>query len=378
MRIGFILDNKHLFSNGLMQNAYFLYKIYLNLGNNCTLLSYDPSYKCLNGYESIPVQTISRHPSEFDTSAYDILITVAVGISKPVYESCKRTNTLVIGFVCGNILANTITGFIDPNPEHSSKLIGKDAPVDKVWLIEGHRYMKTFLELTRGVPVQLVRHTWSSELLEILAKKRNHTSLVYKHIPSLASKVNIVILEPNMDYVKSAVIPFSICEYVNKMNSDIINQVFIFNWNDTSKTVQHLANTFDVSKKTRFFKSLLIDEILNFFNSQSHPFIVVSHQLNNPWNYVYYEMLNYGIPLVHNSPDFKQLGYYYSDSNIEDGAGAVMNAIQYHSKLYELQKPKIGKLMDSMNPSNSECQTYWKELLESEMFSAVQRRISRQ
>jgi hypothetical protein len=374
-RIGFIIDNKHLFSNGLMQNAYFLYQTYLNLGNKCTLLSYDPSYTCLKGYESIPVQTISIHPSEFDTSAYDVLITIGRGISKPIYESCKRTNTLVIGFVCGNILANTITGFIDSNPERPSNLIGKDAPVDKIWLIEGHRYMKTFIELTRGVSVNLVRHTWSPELLEILAKKRNHTSLIYKHIPSRSNKVNIVILEPNMDYVKSAVVPFTICEYVNKMNSELINQVFIFNWNDTSKTALNLASTFEVYSKTRFFKSLLIDEILHFFNSQSCPFIVISHQLNNPWNYIYYEMFNYDIPLVHNSPDFKQLGYYYSDTNIEDGAGAVLNAIQHHAKLYEVQKPKIRTLFNSMDPSNSECQTYWKELLESETFAATQKQI---
>ncbi len=373
-RIGFIIDNKHLFSNGLMQNAYFLYQIYTYLGNKCTLLSCDPVYKQLKGLDTVPVKTISIHPSEFDTSEYDVIFTIGMGVSKPIYESCKRTNTHVIGFTCGNILADTITGFVDDTASSSSNLIGKDTPVDKLWLIEGHRYMKTFLELTRGKSVNLVRHTWSPELLEMFSKKRNNTSLFYKHtLP--AEKVNIVILEPNMEYVKSAVIPFTICEYLNQKKSEIINQVFIFNWNDSSKTAQHLAATFEVSKKTRFFKSLLIDEILNFFNSQPHPFIVVSHQLNNPWNYVYYEMLYYGIPLVHNSPDFRQLGYYYSDTNIEEGADAVMNAIQYHMKLHPLQKPKISKLLDSMNPSHPECQTYWKELLEAEIFTATQKRI---
>ena len=374
-RIGFIIHNKHLFSNGLMQNAYFLYEIYKNLGNACTLLSYDPDYKHLKGMDTVPVKQISANPSEFDTSAYDVLITIGMGISKPVYESCKRTNTYVIGFVCGNVLSSTVSGTVDNDASAPSEIVGKEAPADHIWLIEGHRYMRTFLELLRGVTVKLVRHTWSPKLLELFAAQRKHGALMYKHTHAPGTKYNIVILEPNIGYVKSAVIPFTICEYLNKQNSALINQVFIFNWNDSSKTAQHLAASFDVSKKTRFFKSLLIDEILHFFNSQSEPFIVLSHQLNNPWNYLYYEMFHYGVPLVHNSPDFRQLGYYYSDTNIEEGADAVLNAVQYHNKLFEIQKPKMQKLLNSMDPSNSECQTYWKDLLEAELFTAMQRRI---
>jgi hypothetical protein len=373
-RIGFIIHNKHLFSNGLMQNAYFMYDVYRYLGNVCTFLSYDPDCKHVKGLESAAVKTISIHPSEFDTSAYDVLITIGIGISKPIYESCKRTNTYVIGFVCGNILAQTTEGCISSSEQ--SGFIGKEAPVDKIWMIEGYRHMKTFMELTRCVSVNLVRHTWSPKLLECFANQRKHTSLAYNlSSPKPKTKYNILILEPNLNYTKTCVIPFSICEYLNKQDAELINQVFLFNWNDTSKTAQHLAASFDVSKKTRFFKSMLIDEILHFFNSQIEPFIVISHQLNNPWNYLYYEMFHFGIPLVHNSPEFKQFGYYYSDTNIEEGAGAVLNAMQYHTKLYELQKPKIQTLLNSMDPNNSECQTYWKELLERDLFIATQRRL---
>jgi hypothetical protein len=360
-----------------MQNAYFLYEVYRHLGNVCTFLSYDPEYKHLKGMDSVLVKKISADPSEFDTSEYDILITIGMGISKPVYESCKRTTTYVIGFVCGNVLSSTVSGTVDNDSSSPSEIVGKEAPVDSIWLIEGHRYMRTFLELLRGVSVNLVRHTWSSKLLELFATQRKHGSLMYKYTHTPGIKYNIVILEPNIGYVKSAVIPFTICEYLNKQNSALINQVFIFNWNDSSKTAQHLAASFEVSKKTRFFKSLLIDEILHFFNSQTEPFIVISHQQNNPWNYLYYEMFHLGIPLVHNSPDFKQLGYYYSDTNIEEGAGAVMNAIQYHDKLYEIQKPKIQKVLDSMDPYHPECQTYWKELLDANMFTFIQKKISK-
>jgi hypothetical protein len=374
-RIGFIISNTHLFSNGMIQNAVFFYQVYSNLGNKCTLLSYDKSYKQLKGLESIPIETISISSSEFQTSDYDVLVTVGQGISPDVYASCKRTNTLVIGFTCGNILASTASGFIQKDASSSSALIGKEAPVDVIWMIEGYRYMKSFMEVARDVPVKLVQHVWSPKLLEAFGASRKRDSLCYKHEHKPDSKYNILILEPNIAFTKTAVIPFTICERLNKQAPDRINQVYIFNWNEGSKTAQHLVRNFEVSKKTRFFKSMLIDEILHHFNSQPHPFIVLSHQINNPWNYLYYEMWHFGVPLVHNSPEFKHLGYYYSDCDVEHGAKAVLNAAQYHGQLHAVQKPKIETLLESMEPAASPCMTYWKELLDAELFTATQRRI---
>lgn len=363
-RIGIVVKNVHIFSNGLIQNAYFLYETFLHLGHTCTLLCYDKESTTIRGLPSVPIKPISTDAAEFDTSEYNMLITVGIGISPSVYAACRKSGTRVIGFVCGNMLANATLGFISNN---ESRVIGKETPVDKLWIIEGHRYMKTFMELTRGVPSALIRHSWSPKLLDMFAASRDRPegSLHYKHDRPV-SKVNLLILEPNMDYVKSAVVPMTIAEYVDKLRPDLIKEVFVFNWPEKSATADHLIRTLDVGKKTRKFKSLLIDEILTHFNAAEEPFVVISHQLHNPWNYLYYEMFHYGVPLVHNSPDFKQCGYYYSDCNVEEGARAVLNAIEYHTKLRPIQEPKIRQLLDSMDPWNAECGAYWNKLLEAE------------
>jgi hypothetical protein len=381
-RIGFIIQNKHIFSNGLMQNAYFLYDTYKKLGHACTLLSYDKAYTCLRGLDTVPVALISVDPSEFQTSDYDVLISVGMGISPEVYAACVRTHTHVIGFVCGNVLANTTDGFTDTDAGAPSGLVGKEAPIHAVWMIDAFRHMKAFMEVVRSAPTTLVRHTWSPGLLELFASQRRRAvaDLYYKGAGATAAaatattstKLNILILEPNLNYVKSAVIPFTICEHLHRRHPDLINEVFVFNWPEASKTADHLFRNYTVSTKTRKFKSLLIDEILGHFNSQPHPYVVLSYQDHNPWNYLYYEMLHFGVPLVHNSPDFKHLGYYYSDTDVEGGAGAVLNAHEYHSRLAPLQAPKIRQLLDSMDPAKPECQAYWGDILEREMFRAVQ------
>ena len=373
-RIGIVVKNVHIFSNGLIQNAYFLYETFLRLGHTCTLLCYDKDCASVRGLPSIPMKHISADAAEFDTSEYNMLLTIGIGISPSVYAACRKSGTRVIGFVCGNMLANATLGFIDNDETHGSGFIGKDAHVDKLWIIEGYRHMKTFVELTRGASSVLVRHSWSPKLLAAFAaiRERPAESLHYKHLlPAPTSKLNLLILEPNINYTKTSVVPMAIAECVHKLRPDLIKEVFVFNWPEKSATADHLIKTLDVGKKTRKFKSLLIDEILAHFNAAAEPFVVISHQLHNPWNYLYYEMFHYGVPLVHNSPDFKQCGYYYSDCCVEEGARAVLNAVDYHAKLQPIHEPKIRCLLDSMDPWNAECGAYWNGLLEAELGPAA-------
>ena len=46
----------------------------------------------------------------------------------------------------------------------------------------------------------------------------------------------------------------------------------------------------------------------------NHCDAVVTHHWENGLNYLYYEVLHGGYPLVHNSACLKDWGYYYPDS----------------------------------------------------------------
>ena len=59
--------------------------------------------------------------------------------------------------------------------------------------------------------------------------------------------------------------------------------------------------------------------------------LVLSHQHLNALNNTYLEALNYGYPLVHNSPFFKDYGYYYSDFNIIEAAEQIKLATEIHN-----------------------------------------------
>jgi hypothetical protein len=348
-KIGIITSEQGLFQNGLVQNAYFLYEVFQNAGHTCTLLCYNPSYKKLDGL-NIPVKTMTTNIDTFDPP-YDIIITVGKGITKAMYQKCKLKGIRVIGFVCGNILAMNTIGFLSKDDKAAEGIIGKSTPVDYFWLIEGHSYMKGYLELLRGAPVHCVPHLWSPRLLVEHTKRKFGKEESSLYFPKYKSweKINVLILEPNNEFLKTSLIPIAICEWLEQ-RGDRIKEVFVFNFPVESAAASAILENFKVTKKLRRFKGLHTGEILSHFNSQPEPYVVISHQINNPWNYLYYEMLHFGVPLIHNSDAFKGYGYHYTASDVEGGGLSVLNATDHHEKLREISQKKNSAFLKTIDP----------------------------
>jgi hypothetical protein len=243
-------------------------------------------------------------------------------------------------------------------------VIGKGTPVDLIWLIGGHSYMKSYVELLRGTNVTIVPHLWSPSILEKHVEqkfKQNPTNLNYVLKPF--KNVNILVIESNIEFIKTALIPIMIAEAVEHTNPTLIKELFVFNFPVDSSNAFETVDNLDICKKLRKFKSLHIGEIITYFNKQKEPFIVISHQINNPWNYLYYEMLYYGVPLVHNSLAFKEYGYYYEGCDAYSGAIAVKQVIDNHEKNFELYKAKNRLMLRTIDPDDKGCIDVWNALI---------------
>ena len=64
----------------------------------------------------------------------------------------------------------------------------------------------------------------------------------------------------------------------------------------------------------------------------NHCDAVVTHHWENGLNYLYYEVLYGGYPLIHNSEFLKDYGYYYDDFDAESGADALLSARAEHDR----------------------------------------------
>jgi hypothetical protein len=173
----------------------------------------------------------------------------------------------------------------------------------------------------------------------------------------------IVILEPNICFQKCLLIPLLIIEQIYKKtgrefrvligNAERIQANPFF-----TKSILPRLELFK-DKKITFSGRNTITSIMN-----DHPSaIAIGHQWNNEYNYMTLEYLHAGFPVIHNSSDWSDAGYYYEGSNIEKGAAALKKALEYHESTLETYNSGAAALEWRHSIYNPEVQTAWKKLL---------------
>jgi hypothetical protein len=361
MKIGIITTAVPLFSNGLAQNAYFIYDVLSRSGHSCELLTYDSHFTSID-YNDIPVKCISPKAIVFDILQYKVVITVGSGITKEMYLRCKENGTKVIAFICGNVLPMNMVAFLSETSKNS--VVTRSQPVDEVWMIDAFAYMKTYIELMRGAPVRCVPHLWSPCLLEFATESRFKKSVEQlQYSVKSGKKINLLILEPNIDFVKNALIPIMAAEKVHQLNPDIIAEVYVFNFPEKSNCAHAIIDSLSIRSRMRIFKSQHIAAILTHFNAFDTMPIFVSHQILTPWNYLYYELMYYGYPLVHNSSAFSANAYFYSEYDIDTCASQILHAAKTHNASYTEQLTINRRLLESINPANETTVRQWASFL---------------
>ena len=140
-------------------------------------------------------------------------------------------------------------------------------------------------------------------------------------------------------------VPISICEMAYDKNTDLINEVYCFGSKhmDKNTVFVNYVKGLNIHKNKVVSYEARYPIFKMFKNNIANT--IVSTQLYNEQNYVYLEALFYKRLLVHNSPMFKEVGYYYPDMNVNVGSDQLLEAIKsfdqaahveaYEAKLFE-------------------------------------------
>lgn len=143
----------------------------------------------------------------------------------------------------------------------------------------------------------------------------------------------LVCLEPNIDVSKLALVPISIVDEAYKTHSDKIRVFDVYN---ARPLVESAAFRYSFGPSHQ----ILRNGTARFWKNPSRVVsakvyvqpgcVVVSHQAGNALNYVSLEALYLGIPLVHNSEELRDAGYYYPGSDIGTGAEELVRLLDSH------------------------------------------------
>jgi len=236
------------------------------------------------------------------------------------------------------------------NLQHALLISG--APYDEVWTLpEYESSCAPYFETLFRAPVKLMPHLWSPVVLDReVANLPEGQSFGYQ--PG-RRRWRIGLFEPNVCMVKTSYIPMLCCEAAHRENPDMIERMYAYN---TFKLKDHPAFG-------GFAQSLdLVKHGLGFFEGR-YPFAqivpvsvdaVVSHQWENAQNYVYYEAVYGGYPLIHNSHLIVDCGYRYHDFDCEEGGSALRRAFSVHDENLESYRATARQFLHTLDPENEE------------------------
>jgi hypothetical protein len=366
-KVGLLINNgSQMFSNGIIQNAYFMYVCFQQIGIESVFLTHDDSSKL--EYKNLPICKLSTNLLEFDPSEFHTIITITRSINKEMYNHLKSHKVAVISFICGNTLMHSEEEFVrGPYSNNVTTFIGKGSCVDEAWVIPSYEHSLDYIETTRGVPAYIVPHLWSPEVLLNHAKQHhaaNESDLLYNIAIHTGKKIEIVIMEPNLALFKNAWVPIIAADKLYKEHPELIEFVFAFNFPDHTNS-WNMADNCYLGSKLRRFKRLSVSEILKSFNTHESIPIFLSYQLYNSLNYLYYEILYFGYPLVHNSPDLDGCGYYYPEHNLSKCVEQILLAYKSHNKTLNTYIDKSREYLKRVDPLDPDVCKIWDQMFNS-------------
>ena len=288
-------------------------------------------------------------PLELVDKDIDLLIELSEAVAEKSVDAVRGAGGKFVSYRVGhcysdlaqNLIFNPDTGWF-PNPNNLK--------ADVIWA--NPQFINTCASLWEqlyGSKVVVMPHLWSPYFLK-KALQNNPLSAAGWPYPRNSDKLKLSIFEPNISVVKNIIIPFYICSEFYKNNKEKISKIRMYNTFKLkdSPTFQRMVMDTDAGK----------DRIATAEHRHSFPDamgqeggIVVSHQWENGLNYLYYEALYGGFPLVHNSPFLKDVGYYYEGFDIQDGVRALERSVFSHDNVRGDYEEKAKAFLKTVDPS---------------------------
>jgi hypothetical protein len=340
--------NQTLFGNGLSQNVKFLYDI-LELIDCSPYFLVDTSSphnsivlkdKTYDAYTIAEVIESKRHT--------DIALEAGVTIAKEQRDLLKNTfNTKIVIVRYGHSMFMDMEQMCHPETMSGGLHVAKP---DAVWASPHFIKAFSYLETIYDAPVSIGPYIWEPDFV---SKDHDRTYL---------DKPDIYVMEPSISLLKNALIPIAIIEKTYREQPDSFGKAMILNGTHYNQSNYFLDNI------ARNMKSLIAENNKVYFTGRygfddvfKRRDILLGHQFECELNYLYLEALYKNIPLVHNSPAFCEVGYYYPEFDVNVGRfqlAAAINDTQYDEN-------KNVEFIYKYSIHNSANQARYLELIES-------------
>ena len=349
----------HMWTNGMTQNLIYLALLLQRLRNVADVF-----------IVPIPDDTVPHKPSVVfgfkqitlaqAVTDLDVLIEVGMRIPTNDVQRFQARGGKIVSYVAGNSFIMNLEATV--NQLHERGEVLPPFEFDAAWITPQHwRTNHSYSALIRAKQVAQVSQIWDPVVLRQGLVSINH-HFFYKR--RLHKGVSVGVFEPNVNVVKTFHFPTLIADVLYRRNRDAVHHVFATNtyhlrennhFVDFCQSLDLFAEN-RITAENRFPVYQLLGQYVD---------TVIVHQWENGLNYLYYDALYGGYPLIHNSEFLRDVGYYFKPFDVTDGAAALERAWLSHDDEFTQYQEKSHELLWTVNPDNPALQQQHTLLLEA-------------
>jgi hypothetical protein len=358
----FVRDaTQSLWENGIFQNCLFL----------VMLLRHVPSvadaYLVVGGYGTAEdarhlIGDDSLAVMDMDTAAteLDVMIEMSAQLSREWVAQFRERGGKISTMRVGNDYVIDVERMTFDR--HFALLIS-GTPYDEIWTLpEYEQTCAPYYASAMRAPVRIVPHLWSPLVLERAAAMLP-APLGFGYRPG-RRRWRAGLFEPNICMVKTSFIPLLCCESAHRANPDMLDHVWVYNAFSLKDHGGFMGFASNLDIVTQGLASF--EERYPFYALMAEQVdVVVSHQWENAQNYLYYETLHGGYPLVHNSHLIGNCGYRYHGFDCEQGGRALLRAYAEHDANLDSYRLNARAFLRTLDPAYDQNVRAYAEAIDS-------------
>ena len=357
-----------LFSAGIKQNCHYLHQLF-KASPNCKrawlLIDGCPKPVIPAGY---PIQGEDCAYMADVIDQLDYVVSLGTAIEQNLIDQLHARGAKTISYKGGNGAVMSMeslasNGYHKGVPGEGAEAYYDHKNYDAIWVTPQHWHTaRSWYETLYQCPVHMVPQVWSPDILE--ASKA----------PGWGYKAGdrpwrISILDPNNTVMKTSHWPMLVFETAYRRNPEAFASCMVCNSsgfveNPSFKSFAlalssaHARNAADTGSIMSFEPRAPTAQHMAAWSDA-----VITHQWENDLNYLYYDVLYGGYPLIHNSEALKDYGYYYAEFDAEDGARSLLLAKVTHDARLRSYRARNLRLFAKLSPYSKKLQAEHEALL---------------
>ena len=358
------INSQNIFTNGLFQNIYLIYRMAEAVGWLPIFLvsekpkTIDEIPTVLHSCRIASIEEMIKNPIPIG-----IYLEIGMSIDAQMRRFMKSLGARICKLYLGNILNIDIETPIFYFPltflHHST------GEQDEIWLsphyLQHAQYAAALNDIEPGSKSQRIApYIWDPSILTDDGRRQ----LSWR--PTQAQEKEIIlIMEPNISFQKSSLVPIMAAEAFCRKNPDWNGEVLVVNGEKLLQSQYFVPSIFQHLEAVKCDKMKLVGRKDMKDIMAKHPnFTAICHQVNNDYNYMTLELLHAGFPLIHNAVSWKDYGYYYAENDIQGIVDQLEFIRTNHANRTEVYKSHSRALAWRHSVYNPDVQKGWKELFD--------------